>query len=123
MEHKLLNDPEFDFETFRANVSAWKANGASRTNIEWNTGPGPTVFYYPDETRSLGVVWKAPVSATRYSELYADFLDYKLAPRLAELAQGNGLAPKIRCVDQQPVQVMRQRRREIEQAQHAVGAH
>jgi hypothetical protein len=123
MEHKLLQEPEFDFDTLRANLAAWKAGGASTVSFDWSTGAGPTVVYFPSDDRSFATTWKWKVPTSRYSELYADFLEYKLAPRLIELAQGHGLAPKVRCVDQQPVQVMRQRRREIEAAEHALAAH
>ncbi len=123
MEHKLLQDPDFDMEAIRATLSTWKSEGASNVNFDWSTGSGPTVVAFPSGDRSYAVTWKVSVPTSRYSELYADFLEYKLAPRLVELAQGNGLAPKVRCVDQQPVQVMRQRRREIEAAEHAVATH
>lgn len=122
-EHALLEEPQFDFDTLREKLAAWKAAGASRVFFEWNTGPGPTVVYYPAGDRKLAGVWKLPVAATRYvGEMYADWLEQKLAPRLTEAAQGNGLAAVVRCVDQQPVQVMRQRRREIERAVNAVHA-
>ncbi|HEY3331700.1 MAG TPA: hypothetical protein VGK19_16845 [Capsulimonadaceae bacterium] len=123
MEHKLLHEPEFDFESFRAGLNEWKSGGATAVSIDWSTGPGPTVVYSPSNDRSYARTWKAPVAPSRYSELYADFIEYKLVPRLVELAAGNGLNPVVRCVDQQPVIVMRQRRREIEAAEHAVAAH
>jgi PIN domain nuclease of toxin-antitoxin system len=91
--------------------------------FEWNTGPGPTVVYYPAGNRNFAKVWKLPVTATRYSEVYADWLDKKLSPRLVEQARGHGLTAVVRCVDQQPIQVMRMRRREIEHASIAVAAH
>ena len=120
MEQKLLHEPEFNFDSFRSNLNSWKAAGAERINIDWSTGPGPTLVYFPSGNRTFGVTWKAPVAATRYSELYADFIEFKLLPRLVELVQGNGLNPLTRCVDQQPVLVMRQRRREIETAEHSL---
>jgi len=122
-QHALLDEPEFDFDTLRTSLSAWKGAGESRVIFEWNTGPGPTVVYYPFANRSLLQVWKLPVSATHYSEVYADWLEQKLAPRLVEMAKGHGLTAAVRCVDQQPVQVMRMRRREIDRVSHAVVAH
>lgn len=120
MENRLLHEPEFNFDSFRANLDSWKAAGAETINIDWSTGPGPTIVYFPSGNRTFGVTWKAPVAATRYSETYADFIEYKLAPRLVELVQGHGLQALVRCVDQQPILVMRQRRREIESAEHAL---
>jgi len=117
--HELLEEPEFDFDTLRAKLAAWKSAGASRVIFEWNTGPGPTVVYYPAGDRTFAQIWKLPVAATRYGEVYADWLERKLAPRLAEHAKGQELEAKVLCVDQQPIQVMRQRRHEIERAAHA----
>ncbi|MDR3707215.1 MAG: hypothetical protein P4L33_02865 [Capsulimonadaceae bacterium] len=120
MENKLLHEPEFDFDDYRAKLGEWKTAGAQKVAIDWSTGSGPSVVYAPSTDRSLATTWSASVSLTHYSELYADFIEYTLAPRLVEMAQGSGLTPLVRCVDQQPVLVQRQRRREIEAAEHAL---
>lgn len=119
MEHKLPSEPVFEFDAFRANTASWKANGASQVTIEWGTGPGPTIFCYPDLSRQLGMKWTTAVPVSSYNELYADYLEYTLAPKLVEIAAARGLATRIICADQQPLLVMRMRRREIEQASHS----
>lgn len=45
-EHALLEEPQFDFDTLREKLAAWKAAGASRVFFEWNTGPGPNLVHY-----------------------------------------------------------------------------
>lgn len=122
MAHNNLREPEYDFERLRKEMDAWKASGASQVTIEWNTGPGPTVFVYPAGQREAGLRWRAEVPPTHYNEQYADFLEYKLAPEIREAAQARGLTATILCVDQQPVQVMRMRRRAIEGVEKPVTA-
>ncbi len=117
MAHGTFHDPEFDIDTFRAEVSKWAKAGSKRLMIEWSTGPGPTVVYFPAGDRSVAVAWRVHVPSASYNEQYADFLDYRLMPRLREIGQGLGMDMRIACVDQQPIQVMRMRRREIEHAQ------
>ncbi|HEX5324499.1 MAG TPA: hypothetical protein VFW40_11980 [Capsulimonadaceae bacterium] len=123
MDHSISKEPEFDFDAAREKLDSWKGNGAKQIVIEWNTGPGPTVFYYPAGQRQYGVRWRAEVPPSHYNEQYADFLEYKLAPKIQEVVQSRGLSATILCVDQQPVQVMRMRRRAIEQAQTSTSAH
>jgi len=113
MEHKLLSEPEFDFDAFCATLNTWKTAGAQSINMDWSTGSGLTLAYYPSGNRKLAETWKTLATATRYSEEYADFIELKLLPRLVELIQSIGLQPLTRCVDQQPILVMRQRRRQI----------
>ena len=118
MEHRLQREPEFDLDAFRASVDTWKTAGAKSVVVEWNTGPGPTVFFYPAGERQFGVKWIEKVPTTQYNELYADFLEYTLAPKLMEIVASRGLTSRVVCVDQQPILVMRMRRREIERAVH-----
>jgi hypothetical protein len=119
MEHKLAKQPQFDFDSFRASVDAWKSAGATTVVVEWNTGLGPTIFYYPDGNREFGVKWIETVPTVQYNELYADFLEFDLAPKIKEVIASRGLTSRIYCADQQPILVMRMRRREIEHAEHA----
>lgn len=124
MERKLHQEPQFDMETLRAKCDAWKAHDASKVIIEWSTGTGPTLFYYPAGERSQGVKWTAAVETYNYNEVYADFVEHKLIPQLRELIQECGLAATVLCVDLQPLQIQRQRRRQIERTQAATaGAH
>jgi hypothetical protein len=124
MERKLHQEPPFDLETLRQKCDAWKAKGAVNVMIEWSTGTGPTLFYYPAGERGQGVKWTAAVETYNYNEIYADFIEHTLVPRLREVIQARGLTEAVRCVDLQPLQIQRQRRRQIERAQTAaVGAH
>ncbi len=119
MERKLHQEPQFDMETLRARCDAWKAHSASKVIIEWSTGTGPNVFYYPAGERSQGVKWTAAVETYNYNEVYADFVEHKLIPQLSEVIQECGLAATVLCVDLQPLQIQRQRRRQIERTQAA----
>lgn len=124
MERKLHQEPQFDMETLRAKCDAWKAHDASKVIIEWSTGTGPTLFYYPTGERSQGVKWTAAVETYNYNEVYADFVEHKLIPQLSEAIQECGLTATVLCVDLQPLQIQRQRRRQIERTQAAgAGAH
>jgi hypothetical protein len=122
MSHNLAKEPEYDFDALREHLDLWKQSGAKKAIIEWNTGPGPTVFCYPAGQRNYGYRWRPDVGPSHYDEQYADFLEYKLSPKIQEVVQSRGLDSTVLCVDQQPVQVMRMRRRAIEQAQ-AASAH
>lgn len=119
MEHTLHQEPAFDLDALRQSLSAWKAEGVRQVVFEWSTGIGPTVFTFPAGARGRGVKWTTPVEANAYSEIYADFLERTLLPRLAAAAKELGLSAAVRCVDQQPILVMRQRRRQIERLEHA----
>jgi hypothetical protein len=121
MAHGLFHEPDFDFDIFRSYVGAWNVAGAKRLIIEWQTGPGPTVAWYPAGDREVGKSWKFDASPSQYNEQYADYLDHTLTPRLEEIARAAGLSVRTLCVDQQPIQVMRMRRRELERAQQASG--
>jgi len=119
MEHKLAKQPQFDFDSFRATIDTWQKAGATTVVIEWNTGLGPTLFYYPAGNREFGVKWTETVPTVQYNELYADYLDYTLVPQLKEIVHARGITTRVICADQQPILVMRMRRREIEHAEHA----
>jgi endo-1,4-beta-mannosidase len=123
MEHKLAKQPQFDLELFRTTIDSWKKAGASTVVIEWSTGLGPTMFYYPADNREFGVKWTEAVPTVQYSELYADFLEYTLVPSMSKIVAELSLKLRTVCTDQQPILVMRMRRREIAHAEHAVGAH
>ena len=123
MERKLHQEPAFDLETLRGKCEAWKAHGASKVVIEWSTGTGPTVFYYPGGQRGQGVKWIAAVETYNYNEVYADFIEQKLVPQLREVIHARGLAEAVLCVDLQPLQIQRQRRRQIERTQAEVAGH
>ena len=123
MERKILQEPVFDMDTLRQKADAWKNAGGKRVLIEWSTGTGPTVFYFPEGERSFGVKWTAAVRTDSYNELYADFLEHKLIPQVIEGIRARGLETVVRCVDLQPLQVQRQRRRQIERAEASVGGH
>ncbi len=123
MERTLHQEPQFDLETLRRKCDAWKAHGATAVTIEWSTGIGPTVFYYPAGERAQGVKWTVAVETYNYNEVYADFIEHKLIPQLREVIHARGLGETVRCVDLQPLQIQRQRRRQIERAQHAVAHH
>jgi hypothetical protein len=123
MERKLHREPVFDLETLREKADAWKADGAASATIEWGTGAGPTIFYYPDQERRYGVKWTIAVETYNYNELYADYIEYKLVPTLEEALRARGFTVATRCVDQQPLLVQRQRRRSLERMQTAAHAH
>jgi hypothetical protein len=126
MSHGVFHDPEFDLDEFRSSLADWKAAGAKSVHIEWQTGPGPTVCWFPAGERRLGTTWQFHVEPARYGEEYADYIELRLIPQLAAIVRESGLEPRALCVDQQPIQIMRMRRREFERAQRAsgpVGAH
>lgn len=123
MERKIHQEPTFDMETLRQKADAWKNAGAKRVLVEWSTGTGPTVFYFPEGERHFGVKWTAAVRTDSYNELYADFIEHKLVPQVVEVIHSRGLATAVRCVDLQPLQVQRQRRRQIERAEASVAGH
>ncbi len=124
MERKLHEEPSFDMDTLRAKAEAWKAHGAAKAFLEWSTGTGPNVFYYPAGERGQGVKWTVAVETYNYNEVYADFVEHTLIPRLRKAFTEIGLPLTVMCVDLQPLQIQRQRRRQIERAQTAVtGSH
>ena len=126
MDRKLHQDqePQFDMDTLRARCDAWKAHGASKVIIEWSTATGPTVFYYPAGERIQGVKWIAAVEIHNYNEVYADFVELKLIPQLVEVIHARGLTETVLCVDLQPLQIQRQRRRQIARGKTAgAGSH
>lgn len=120
MERKLHEEPAFDLETLRNKCDLWKSHGAARVVIEWSTGTGPTVFYYPAGERRNGVKWTVAVETYNYNEIYADFIEHTLMPRLSEVIHARGLTETVLSVDLQPLQIQRQRRRQIERAQASV---
>ena len=89
---------------------------------QWSTATGPTVFYYPAGERIQGVKWIAAVETYNYNEVYADFVEHKLIPQLSEVIAECGLALTVLCVDLQPLQIQRQRRRQIARGE-AAGHH
>lgn len=123
MERKIQREPVFDLETLREKADTWTKVGAAKVTIEWGTNTGPTVFYYPDTERRLGVKWTVAVETYNYNELYADYIEFKLVPTLVEAFKARGLAVSAVCVDQQPLLVQRLRRRALERQQHAAHAH
>ena len=123
MERKLHQEPQFDLETLRVKCDAWKSHEAAKVVIEWSTGTGPTVFYYPAGQRGQGVKWTVAVETYNYNEVYADFIEHKLIPKIREVIHARGLAETALCVDLQPLQIQRQRRRQIERAQTALSGH
>ncbi len=123
MERTLHQEPQFDMETLRQKCDAWKAHGASKVVMEWSTGTGPTVFYYPAGQRKQGVKWTVAVETYNYNEVYADFIEHTLIPRLREVIHARGLTETALNVDLQPLQIQRQRRRQIERAQTATAGH
>ena len=123
MERKILQEPVFDMDTLRQKADAWKNAGGKRVLIEWSTGTGPVIFYFPEGERHFGVKWTAAVRTDSYNELYADFIEHKLIPQVSEGIHARGLQTVVRCVDLQPLQVQRQRRRQIERAEASVGGH
>ena len=123
MDRKLHSEPVFDISTLREKADAWKKGGASRVIVEWSTGTGPTIYYFPDGDRRLGVKWTVAVETYNYNEVYADYLEYKLVPQLLEAFQARGLMVAVICVDQQPLLVQRMRRRSIERIETAAHAH
>jgi hypothetical protein len=122
MERKLHQEPAFDMDTLRQKLDLWKQHDVKRIVIEWSTGTGPTVFYYPDGERRHGVKWTVAVETYNYNEVYADFIEYTLLPRLTETIASRQLETTTRCVDLQPLLVQRQRRRQLKRLE-TVGAH
>lgn len=123
MERKLHQEPPFDGETMRVRLDDWKTRQGSEVTIDWSTGVGPTLFYYPTGNRKLGVKWTVAVETFNYNEIYADYIERTLLPRLIELVQSRGLTARIRCVDLQPLQVQRMRRRHLEKLQTSAAHH
>ncbi len=129
MERKLHEEPYFDMDTLAEKCRTWKTDGASKVTLEWSSGTGPNVFYFPAGERGQGVKWTIAVETYNYNEMYADFVEHTLIPRLKAAIGENGLGLTVMCVDLQPLQIQRQRRRQIERAQtaatgdHASGHH
>ncbi len=123
MDRKLHHEPSFNTDTLRQKADLWKQNKVSRIVFEWSTGTGPTVFYFPQGERRHGVKWTVAVDTYNYNEVYADFIEYTLLPRLAEIVQSRGLEAVLLNVDLQPLQVQRQRRRQLEHREAASGHH
>jgi len=119
MDRKLHQEPAFDADALRAKLEEWKQRRAAEVVIEWSTGTGPTVFVFPVGERSVGFKWTTTVHTYNYNEVYADYIERTLVPRIEELVHSRGLAAKVRCVDLQPLQVQRQRRRQIERIEHS----
>lgn len=123
MERKLQQEPAFDLDLLRQKLDLWKQNGVRTIVIEWSTGTGPTVYYYPIDQRRVGVKWTAAVEVFNYNEIYADFIAKTLIPRLVETISSRQMESTVRCVDLQPLQVQRQRRHDIEHLQTATASH
>lgn len=123
MERKLHHEPAFDTDTLRQKCDLWKTHSAARVVIEWSTGTGPVVFYFPAGERRAGVKWTVAVETYNYNEAYADYVEHTLIPRLREIVQSRGLEVTVLCVDLQPLQVQRQRRHQIERTQTAAVTH
>ncbi len=123
MERKLHHEPNFDTDALRSKCDAWKTGGATRIVLEWSTGTGPVVFYYPAGERRFGVKWTVAVETYNYNEVYADFIEHTLLPRLTEIITARGLQSSVLCVDLQPLQVQRSRRRQLERLQTAAAPH
>lgn len=119
MERKLHEEPHFETDTLREKCEAWKAHGASKVILEWSTGTGPNIFYFPAGERGQGVKWTVAVETYNYNEVYADFVEHTLIPRLRRIVEEVGLPTTVMCVDLQPLQIQRQRRRQIERSQTA----
>ena len=112
-------NPPSTLDTLRQKLDLWKNNSVSHVVIEWSTGTGPTVFYYPAGERRHGVKWTVAVETYNYNEIYADFIEHTLIPRLQETTASRQVESTIMCVDLQPLQVQRQRRRQLERLQTA----
>ena len=123
MEHKLHEEPPFSFEALLATASGWKARSAKDVIVEWSTGTGPVIFYYPAGERVYGKKWTVDVTPDGYSEIYADFIEFKLLPKIVEALKQTGFAVAPRCVDLQPLQVQRSRRRAIKREEAVAGHH
>ena len=123
MEHKLHEEPPFSFEALLATASAWKAKSVRNVVVEWSTGIGPVLFYYPEGERTYGKKWTVDVAPEGYSEIYADFIEFKLLPKVVEALKQTGFDVSARCVDLQPLQVQRSRRRAIKREEALAGHH
>lgn len=119
--HAALKDvPIFDAADFRGRTADWKKLldsapvGRKRTVIEWGVGRGPNCFVYPAPRRALGVHLAQGGTQTGSDERWADFLEFEFVPQIVAALKEDGLFPQAICVDQRPIQIMRQRRREQE---------
>ena len=121
MSHGNFHAPDFDFDLFRTSTETLSAAGFKVLIMEWQTGPGAIVTWYPAGERQSGESWRCDPGPSHNNEQNADYLEHDLLPRLEEVARGKGFQVRTRCVDQQPVQVMRMRRRELERAQQSSG--
>jgi hypothetical protein len=123
MQRKLHDEPSFDTDSLREKLDSWKLHKAKQVIVEWSTGTGPTIFVFPAGERRLGWKWTLHVETHNYNEVYADYIERTLVPRIVELIHSRGLESAVRCVDLQPLQVQRQRRHQIERIEHAAAAH
>ena len=110
-------------EALLATASAWKSRSVTDVVVEWSTGTGPVIFYYPYGERVYGKKWTVDVAPEGYSEIYADFIEYKLLPKVVEALKQIGFQVAPRCVDLQPLQVQRSRRRAIKREETLAGHH
>ncbi|MDX1932376.1 MAG: hypothetical protein SFU56_07210 [Capsulimonadales bacterium] len=125
----LANKPAFDPIAFRGRTADWRrivANapvGMNRVVVEWNVGRGPSCFVYPASRRALGFDLCEDGIDRASDERWADFLEFEFVPQVEATLAGDGLRPQVICTDQRPVQVMRQRRRNLAAAGEAKAGH
>lgn len=125
MHTALKNSPVFDASDFRGRTADWKKMldaapiGQKRVVVEWGVGKGPNCFVYPAPRRALGVHLAQGGTQSGSDERWADFLEFEFVPQIVAMLGEDGLNPQLVCVDQRPIQIMRQRRREQEAFAHA----
>ena len=123
MSHKpLQNLPVFDASVFASLVVPWKARksavpGSDRIVVEWGVQKAASVFVYPAGDRGVGVQL-VETRPGQSDERWADFLEYQFVPQVVQATTENGLRPQVICVDLRPIQIQRERRRQLERIAH-----
>ena len=127
MRKELSGTPTLEPDAFLWRIRDWKSllagPGNNRIVVEWCVTNGPKCFVYPAAQRSAGFDLCAEAPHDTSDERWADWLEYHFVPGVAETLQSGGFPAQIICSDQRPVQVMRERRRQMESYAHQRAGH
>ncbi|MEI6431338.1 MAG: hypothetical protein WCP07_04070 [bacterium] len=125
MHSSLKNVPVFDAPDFRGRTADWKkivdtaSTGQKRTVIEWGVAKGPLCLAYPASRRDLAIQIVGSRTLTGSDERWADYLEFEYVPQVVAALTADNLNPQVICIDQRPIQIMRERRRELESFAHS----
>lgn len=127
MRKALSQTPSFDPDAFLWRIRDWKAllagPGNNRVVVEWCVTNGPKCFVYPAAQRPAGFDICADAPHDTSDERWADWLEFQFVPQVVSTLEGDGFPVQVICADQRPVQIMRQRRRNLEQIAHERTGH